>query len=213
MCDHVITNNNNNHVCVLVFRRWSSGKHKSLRWAASVSLWCHTFTKCYSLHLIAHFLILFFRRWSQHDWHHWRWDGSSVRVETTIRLLWLEVCGKRRRWWWWWFCFLLQFCWPSLRLRRAQVSQAQISYYFYSFMCMFLTFSLFSCVVMFFHLVRTIVSGRPGGAVLLYSDCLIQSVSKTEISEIPCVKETLCEIIFDVFSLIESILCNNRSII
>lgn len=31
-----------------------------------------------------------------------------------------------------------------------------------------------------------VVSGRPDGAVLLYSDCLIpQSVSKTEISEIP----------------------------
>lgn len=71
VCDHVITNNN--HVCVFVCRRWSSGERRSLRWAP-LSL-CDV-TKRYSFMLISHFLVLFFRWWSQHDRHHGRWDSS-----------------------------------------------------------------------------------------------------------------------------------------
>lgn len=89
--------------------------------------------------LIARFLVLFFRRWSQHDRHHWRWDSSMWGRKPRS-----DYYKKRWWWWWWWFCFLLQFCWPSVRLRRAQVSRAQISYSCYSYM--FLMFSLFSCV-------------------------------------------------------------------
>lgn len=52
-------------------------------------------------------------------------------------------------------------------------------------MCMFLAFSLLMCADVP-PCGEDVVSGRPDGAVLLYSDCLIpQSVSKTEISEIP----------------------------